>query len=91
MTLKEFVSHYNPIQQYKDRTFKRYGIINDFRASTYKLLEYHYNYKVFTCVEEDNIINAYPGKIYHKDNSFFIIINNGWLNDEEIIKINLKK
>lgn len=91
LTLKEFVETYKPVKIHdKERTYKKYFIINDRKVSTLYSLSKRYKCNVFTGTQKGEIITLTPGKIFHEESSFFIIVDNAWSDDEQIIEVNVK-
>lgn len=91
LNLNQFIAEYKPVKQNSDRTYRKYFIVNDLKASTlYKLVKI-YNCNIFTGVQEENILKLYAGRRYSLDNSFFVVVENAWDDYEEVILIDIKK
>jgi hypothetical protein len=90
LTLKEFVETYKPVKIHdKERTYRKYFIINDMRVPTLFNISKHYAHKVFTGTQDKEILTLRPGKRFSLENSFFIIVDNGWEDVEEILEVNV--
>ncbi len=91
MILKQFEETYKPIKQIDDRTYKKYIIPNDYRVLTYNRMSNTYSCNIFTGTVENNIMKLYCGRRFSLEDSFFIIVEKGWSDEEEVLLINLKK
>jgi hypothetical protein len=91
LSFNQFIAEYKPVKQNSDRTYRKYFIVNDLKASTlYKLVK-TYNCNIFTGVQEDNILKLYPGRRYSLDNSFFIVVENAWDDYDTLLLVDVKK
>jgi hypothetical protein len=91
ITLREFIEEFKPIKIHdKERTYRKYFIINDMRVPTLFNISKHYAHKVFTGTQDKEILTLRPGKRFSLENSFFIIVDNGWEDDSITIQVNVK-
>lgn len=85
LSLKAFEEQYRPLKQVTDRTYKKYFIYNDDRASTHSKISKIYNCNIFTGIIKDKTMTLLAGKRFSLKDSFFIVCEEPW--DEENIKL----